>query len=72
MSLDRILQDFFLPLLPPPRPPPPEFSIGRLKQTAQRLYVALEPVYSQIGLPLLKLATWQDPKRSFAYCAVSV
>ncbi|KAI0655105.1 hypothetical protein C8Q70DRAFT_924356 [Cubamyces menziesii] len=67
---ERIAVDFFLPLLPPPRPPPPEFSLSRLKQTAQRLYVALEPLYSMLLLPILRLATWQDTKKSFAYCAL--
>ncbi|KAI0335244.1 hypothetical protein GY45DRAFT_1317167 [Cubamyces sp. BRFM 1775] len=67
---ERIAVDFFLPLLPPPRPPPPEFSLSRLKQTSQRLYVALEPFYSMLLLPMLRLATWKDAKRSFAYCAL--
>ncbi|KAI0361586.1 hypothetical protein OH77DRAFT_444853 [Trametes cingulata] len=67
---ERIAIDYFLPLLPPPRPPPPEFSLGRLKHTAQRLYVALEPLYSLFAVPLLRLATWQDPRKSFAYCAL--
>ncbi len=64
-------QDLLLPLLPAPRPPPPDFTIGRLKQTAQRLYVAIEPFYKRCIKPLLKLATWKDPRRSFVYCAVS-
>ncbi|KAI0363910.1 hypothetical protein BV20DRAFT_65419 [Pilatotrama ljubarskyi] len=67
---ERIAIDYFLPLLPPPRPPPPAFSLGRLKDTAQRLYVALEPLYSLFVIPLLRLATWQDPRRSFVYCAL--
>ncbi|KAI8995656.1 hypothetical protein BD414DRAFT_456718 [Trametes punicea] len=67
---ERVAVDLFLPLLPPPRPPPPEFSLGRLKQTAQRLYVALEPLYSVLFLPLLRLATWKDPRKSFSYCAL--
>lgn len=66
------LQDYFLPLLPPPRPPPPEFSLGRLRQTAQRLYVSVEPLYSLFAVPLLRLATWQNPRKSFIYCAVSI
>ncbi|KAI9063089.1 hypothetical protein FKP32DRAFT_1652201 [Trametes sanguinea] len=67
---ERFAFELFLPLLPPPRPPPPEFSLGRLKQTAQRLYVALEPIYSVLLMPLLRLATWQDTRRSFVYCAL--
>ncbi|KAH9944357.1 uncharacterized protein BXZ73DRAFT_87271 [Epithele typhae] len=66
----RIALDFLLPLLPPARPPPPGFSLGRLKQSAQRLYVAIEPYYSMGAIPLLRLATWQNPTRSFAYCAL--
>ncbi|KAI0639428.1 hypothetical protein C8Q77DRAFT_1046741 [Trametes polyzona] len=67
---ERIAVDFLVPLLPPPRPPPPEFSLSRLKHTAQRLYVALEPLYSLFTLPLLRLANWQNPRRSFTYCAL--
>ncbi|RPD62914.1 hypothetical protein L227DRAFT_572779 [Lentinus tigrinus ALCF2SS1-6] len=67
---ERIAHDFLLPLLPAPRPPPPEFTLGRLKQTAQRLYVAVEPFYSWDIKPLLKLATWKDPRRSFVYCGL--
>ncbi|RDX55829.1 hypothetical protein OH76DRAFT_1551372 [Lentinus brumalis] len=67
---ERIAHDLLLPLLPAPRPPPPDFTIGRLKQTAQRLYVAVEPFYKRCVKPLLKLATWKDPRRSFVYCAL--
>ncbi|KAI0669870.1 hypothetical protein C8Q78DRAFT_1079782 [Trametes maxima] len=67
---ERIAVDYFVPILPSPRPPPPEFSLGRLKHTSQRLYVALEPLYSLFAVPLLRLATWKDPKRSFAYCSL--
>ncbi len=65
-------QELIVPLLPPPRAPPPDFSLGRLNQTASRLFVAVEPFYSQIAVPLLKLATWRDTKTSFGYCAVRV
>ncbi|KAI0825106.1 hypothetical protein BC628DRAFT_1419471 [Trametes gibbosa] len=67
---ERIALDYVLPLLPPPRPPPPEFSLGRLKHTTQRLYVVLEPLFSLSILPLLKLATWQNSRRSFVYCGL--
>ncbi|KAI0651883.1 hypothetical protein C8Q79DRAFT_63725 [Trametes meyenii] len=67
---ERIAVDYFVPILPHPRPPPPEFSLGRLRHTSQRLYVALEPLYSLFAVPLLKLATWQDPRRSFVYCSL--
>ena len=58
-------------MLPPPRPPPPDFSLSRVKQSSQRLYVALEPYFTSGALPLLKLATWKNPTTSFAYCSVS-
>ncbi|PIL31936.1 hypothetical protein GSI_06640 [Ganoderma sinense ZZ0214-1] len=67
---ERIAVELVVPLLPPPRSPPPDFSLGRLKQTASRLFVALEPIYSQIAVPLLKLATWRDTRTSFGYCAL--
>ncbi|KAI1797907.1 hypothetical protein LXA43DRAFT_982582 [Ganoderma leucocontextum] len=67
---ERIAVELVVPRLPAPRAPPPDFSLGRLKQTASRLFVALEPMYSQIAVPLLKLATWRDTKRSFGYCAL--
>ncbi|KAH9849733.1 hypothetical protein C2E23DRAFT_838267 [Lenzites betulinus] len=67
---ERIALDYFVPLLPPARPPPPEFSLGRLKHTTQRLYVVLEPLFSLSILPLLKLATWQNTRKSFVYCAL--
>ncbi|KAI0724581.1 hypothetical protein C8T65DRAFT_626972 [Cerioporus squamosus] len=67
---EKIAHDFLIPLLPAPRPPPPEFTFGRLKQTAQRLYIAVEPFYTRCCKPLLKLALWKDPRRSFVYCAL--
>lgn len=63
-------QDFLIPLLPRPRAPLPDFTLSRVKHSAQRLYVTVEPVYSLVAVPLLKLATWKDTKRSFGYCAV--
>ncbi|KAI0756961.1 hypothetical protein C8Q80DRAFT_68381 [Daedaleopsis nitida] len=65
-----IAQDLLVPLLPAPRQPPPDFALNRLKQTAQRLYVAVEPLYCTTALPLLRLATWQNSRRSFGYCAL--
>ncbi|EJF66720.1 hypothetical protein DICSQDRAFT_164561 [Dichomitus squalens LYAD-421 SS1] len=67
---EAIAMELVVPLLPPPRAPLPNFSIGRLRQTAQRLYVALEPMYTRLGVPLLRLATWTDPRQSFVYCAL--
>ncbi|KAI1791941.1 hypothetical protein LXA43DRAFT_1094024 [Ganoderma leucocontextum] len=41
---ERIAVELIVPLLPAPRALPPDFSLGRLKQTASRLFVALEPI----------------------------
>ncbi|OBZ78941.1 hypothetical protein A0H81_01105 [Grifola frondosa] len=65
----RVALDFIIPLLPPARSPPPEFTLHRLKLTAQRAYLAIEPLYSYFIVRALRLVTWQDPNTSFLYCA---
>lgn len=65
---EQIAFDYVLPLLPSRPPPRPPFSISRLRLTAQRLYMALEPCYRHFILKLIYLATWQDKTLSLKYC----
>ncbi|KAL4267152.1 GRAM domain-containing protein 4 [Pleurotus pulmonarius] len=58
------------PFLLPTAPPRPAFTLGRLKVAIQRLYLATVPVYGSFFSSLVELATWQDRRRSLAYCSV--
>ncbi|KAG6911973.1 hypothetical protein DXG01_000221 [Tephrocybe rancida] len=44
-SLQKAVRCWVIPILPPPRPPPQEFTLGGLRLTTERLFVALDPVY---------------------------
>lgn len=60
-----------LPLLPPPRPTPPKFTVHRLQLTLQRLYLSTVPVFTSFASRFLALATWKNWRKSFAYYIVS-
>jgi GRAM domain-containing protein 4 len=57
------------PYLPPAYPSAPPFTLGRLRLSTQRLYLALEPLYVPL-LRLFRLAAWEDKQTSAIYCAV--
>ncbi|KAH9950357.1 hypothetical protein B0H21DRAFT_785156 [Amylocystis lapponica] len=65
---ERIALDYIVPLLPAQPPPPPAFSLHRLKLTIQRVYISLEPTYKPPILRLIQLATWEDTNTSLVYC----
>ena len=64
-------QGYVLPILPRARPSPPPFTIGRLRVSAQRIYLATLPVYGPFFSRLVSLATWEDSNTSLIYCSVS-
>ena len=64
-------QGYVLPILPRARPSPPTFTIGRLRVSAERIYLATLPVYGPFFSQLLSLATWEDSNTSLIYCSVS-
>lgn len=68
-GLSRRIALRLVPHLLPPQPLPPAFTIGRLRQSAQRLYLAIEPTYGPFFKASFALASWQDPKRSLIYCS---
>lgn len=70
MPLTLVPKQYLLPVLPPARLEPPIFTLGRLRLTAQRLYLAIQPAYGPFFIHLAKLATWKDKKTSFIYCTV--
>jgi hypothetical protein len=64
-------KQYILPYLPPPGAPPPRFTLGRMQEVAQRLFLAIEPTYRPFLLHLFKLATWRDWNTSLFWCSVS-
>ncbi|TFK41171.1 hypothetical protein BDQ12DRAFT_679017 [Crucibulum laeve] len=66
---EEIAFRYVMPNLPSPRPRPP-FTIGRLRLTTQRLYLAAEPVYLHFFDRMAKLATWKDRNKSLMYCTL--
>ncbi|KAF9456188.1 hypothetical protein BDZ94DRAFT_1351112 [Collybia nuda] len=60
-SISEIIAlQYLLPVLPPSRPQPPMFTLGRFRLTAQRLYLATQPIfwiawYQNLLLPWLCL-----------------
>ncbi|KAF5385197.1 hypothetical protein D9615_001514 [Tricholomella constricta] len=69
-SLEEVVSLYLVPILPPPRLPPPPFTIGRLRLATQRLYLAVEPAYIPFLFNMLNLATWKDRKISLLYCVI--
>ncbi|KAJ7783774.1 hypothetical protein DFH07DRAFT_873983 [Mycena maculata] len=65
---EEIAVRYLLPILPPSSPPIPFFTLGRLRLTTQRLYLAIQPVYGPFFSTLVKLATWKERKKSAVYC----
>ncbi|KAF7339482.1 RNA cytidine acetyltransferase [Mycena sanguinolenta] len=75
LPLDRSISEeialrYLLPILPTSSPPVPLFTLGRLRLTTQRLYLAIQPVYGPFFASLIKLATWKDRRKSLFYCIV--
>ncbi|KAG6857549.1 hypothetical protein H0H87_000148 [Tephrocybe sp. NHM501043] len=66
----QAVRDWLVSNLPPPRPPPQEFTLGGLRLTVERLIVAVEPVYLPFVASMARLATWKDKKSSTFYCTV--
>ncbi|KAF8898755.1 hypothetical protein BD779DRAFT_1795370 [Infundibulicybe gibba] len=67
---EAIASRYVIPNLPPAAFPPPIFTLGRLRLTIQRLYLVTQPVYIPFALRLLKLAVWEDYRRSAFYCVL--
>ena len=65
-----IVQNYIIPSLPPAPLLVPPFTLGRLRVTSQRLYLAIQPAYGPFFNHLVYLATWHDRKESLLYCAV--
>ncbi|KAJ7786296.1 hypothetical protein B0H16DRAFT_1489978 [Mycena metata] len=59
---------YLIPILPPSSPPLPLFTLGRLRLTTQRLYLAIRPTYGPFFTTLVDLATWKDKRTSMGYC----
>ncbi|KAL4243508.1 GRAM domain-containing protein 4 [Abortiporus biennis] len=59
---------YILRYLPPRQPPPPQFSIKRLRLVSQRAYLAAVPIYYPLLIRLLDLATWKDTRVSLVCC----
>ncbi|KAJ7900332.1 hypothetical protein B0H14DRAFT_2673254 [Mycena olivaceomarginata] len=66
---EEIALRYLLPIIPPSSPPVPLFTLGRLRLTTQRLYLAIQPVYGPFFASLIKLATWKERRTSSFYCA---
>ncbi|RDB28719.1 hypothetical protein Hypma_015536 [Hypsizygus marmoreus] len=67
---EEIAIQLLMPILPPARPPPPAFTLNRLRLTAQRLYLAVQPLYIPFLCRMADLATWKDMKISSIYCVI--
>ena len=71
LLLIKSLKNYLLPALPYPRTRVPSFTIGRLRVTLQRLYLAVMHVHKPFFEGLMKLATWESHETSLFYCIVS-
>ncbi|KAJ7125590.1 hypothetical protein C8R43DRAFT_710389 [Mycena crocata] len=67
---EEIAWRFILPILPPDPRTAPLFTLGRLRLTMQRLYLAIQPVYGPFFAALITLATWKNRQKSFIFCTV--
>ncbi|KAF9453830.1 hypothetical protein P691DRAFT_693994 [Macrolepiota fuliginosa MF-IS2] len=65
---EEVAYRLLLPNLPPPRAPPPEFTINRFRLAVQRLYLAVVPHYLPFLSRLYRLANWHDRWRSLSFC----
>ncbi|KII94384.1 hypothetical protein PLICRDRAFT_172032 [Plicaturopsis crispa FD-325 SS-3] len=66
---EKIAFNYVVPILPPEPMMPAQFTLGRLRLTMQRFYLAVGPAYGPFFSHLVDLATWKDQKTSLAYCA---
>ncbi|CAK5280528.1 unnamed protein product [Mycena citricolor] len=66
---ERIAQNFLCPVLPPSKSTP-TFTLGRLRLTTQRLYLATLPVYGPFLSNLARLATWENRYESSLFCSI--
>ncbi|KAK7064240.1 RNA cytidine acetyltransferase [Favolaschia claudopus] len=66
---EQIALRFLHPILPQSSPSTPLFTLGRLRLTTQRLYLALSP-YGPFFRTLVKLAKWESRRSSSFYCLV--
>ncbi|KAJ7487588.1 hypothetical protein B0H11DRAFT_1805241 [Mycena galericulata] len=67
---EQIALRYILPILPAGAPPLPLFTLGRLRLTTQRLYLAIQPTYGPFFASLLHLATWKKRQESAIYCII--
>ncbi|KAJ6604639.1 hypothetical protein DFH09DRAFT_316597 [Mycena vulgaris] len=67
---EEIASRYLLPILPTDSPSLPLFTLGRLRLTTQRLYLAIQPVYGPFFTSLASLATWKDRRKSAVYCTI--
>ncbi|KAF7347844.1 RNA cytidine acetyltransferase [Mycena venus] len=67
---EEIALRYLIPILPTSSPPVPMFTLGRLRLTTQRLYLAIQPAYGPFFASLKKLATWKDKRKSLFYCVL--
>lgn len=66
---EEVAYRFLLPLLPPPKNPPQEFTLNRFKLASQRVYLAVVPYYIPFVVKLYHLAKWEDKNQSTICCA---
>ncbi|TDL28663.1 hypothetical protein BD410DRAFT_781185 [Rickenella mellea] len=67
---ETVAVNYLLPQLPPARPKPERFTIGRLRLTIERLYLVVEPAYWPFLTRMISLSTWQDRRKSALFCAL--
>ncbi|KAF5354827.1 hypothetical protein D9756_005727 [Leucocoprinus leucothites] len=65
----QVAYHFLLPLLPPPKTPPQEFTLDRFRLASQRVYLAVVPHYTPFIVKLYRLAKWEDRYQSTIRCA---
>ncbi|KAF9015150.1 hypothetical protein BDQ17DRAFT_1229312 [Cyathus striatus] len=65
---EMIALRFILPNLPPLQRSVPPFTLRRLQQTSERIYLIVQSIYLPFATNLLKLSTWDDRNRSLLYC----
>ncbi|KZT30570.1 hypothetical protein NEOLEDRAFT_1053072 [Neolentinus lepideus HHB14362 ss-1] len=71
VSLSRqIALKYLIPYLPLETANRPTFTLGRLRLTTQRLYLAVAPPYERLLIRTWRLATWQKRETSLRYCVL--
>ncbi|THH03827.1 hypothetical protein EW145_g5973 [Phellinidium pouzarii] len=68
---EHIAYKYLRPSLPPARPRPERFTMGRLRLTVQRLYLVIHPAYSTYFSRIIALATWKNKNRIILDAVVS-